>query len=180
MIIKRVLPRRLKEWIKEKVIPYQEIHVEKIEKTYPKLCGWVKKRPNVMLMLTFSNEPDYEIEKIVFYEKLVHKFSNPIGLHVHISGGLNSSPPPPLQDYKTQLFIIKHGLNMLRELGVETIDFTSGNWNYNYDTFMVCKELGLRRVHIKLKEIPRIVFEYGCPKGIELVPVVRHIHDYEL
>ena len=174
------LPLRVRKFIRNHIIPlkYDEIHIERINETFNKLIKWIKKHPETMLMPTFSIKPPSRkvLEK---YRYLVENFENSFGLHVYISNGLYS-PPPPLQDYKTQYEIIKRGLEYLRELGVETIDFTSGNWNYNYDTFIACRELGLINVHIKLKEIPKITEKHGIPKGIRIIPVVRHLHDYDI
>ena len=180
MKIYHKLPFKVRRFIRENIYPvkYNEIHIERIEKTFQKLIKWIPKHPETMLMPTFTIEPQPKsvLEK---YRYLIENFENPIGLHVHISGGLYS-PPPPLQDYKTQYKIVKRGLEDLKNLGAETIDFTSGNWNYNHDTFLVCKEIGLTNVHIKLKEIPKITEKYGIPKGIRLIPVVRHLHDYDI
>jgi hypothetical protein len=176
-----LVPERIRIWIRQNVfyLEYQEIHIERIEQTYEKLCKWIKKHPETMLMLTFSiNEPSYKTLKL--YEKLISTFKNPIGLHVHLIDGLYSPPTQPLQDYQTQYEIINRGYTYLKELGVFTTDFTSGNWKYNEDTFQVCKKLNLINVHIKLKEIPKITYDFGIPKGIYLIPVVRHTHDYEI
>jgi hypothetical protein len=160
-------------------LEFQEIHIERIEQTQEKLFKWITKHPETMLMPTFSiEEPTSEV--LTLYNKLISTFKNSVGLHVHISGGLYHSPPPPLQDYETQYEIVKRGLEHLRKLGIETKDFTSGNWNYNRDTFLVCRKLDLTSVHIKLKEIPKITSKYGIPEGISLIPVVRHLHDYDI
>lgn len=176
-----MIPNYVRIWIRRNIITleYQEIHIERIEQTYKKLWRWIKKHPETMLMPTFSIK-DPSSATLKLYKELILNFKNPIGLHVHISNGLYYSPPPPLQDYETQYEIIAKGLNYLKDLGVSIIDFTSGNWNYNEDTFRACLKLGLTNVHIKLKEIPKITYNYGFLKGLRLIPVVRHIHDYEI
>jgi len=176
-----LIPQRIRGWVRRNILTlyFEEIHIERILQTHRKLWRWIEKHPETMLMPTFSiDQPNRETMKL--YEDLISSFRNPVGLHVHISGGLYHSPPPPLQDFKTQFEIVQRGLESLRSLGVSTIDFTSGNWNYNEDTFRVCRELGLFNVHIKLKEIPKITSQHGIPKGIRLIPVSRHIHDYEI
>jgi len=176
-----LIPERTRGWVRRNILTteFQEIHIERIEQTLEKLFKWINKHPETMLMPTFSiEEPPPEVLEL--YDRLISNFKNTIGLHVHISGGLYRSPPPQLQDFETQYKIVKRGLSYLMKLGVETKDFTSGNWNYNRDTFLVCRDLGLTNVHIKLKEIPKITSMYGIPEGISLIPIVRHIHDYEI
>jgi hypothetical protein len=176
-----VVPKQIRGWIRRNLLieQFQEIHIERIEYTHRKLWKWTKKHPEAILMPTFSTkEPSFETLEL--YKKLIMSFKNPVGLHVHISNGLYYSPPPPLPNYEGQLQVISRGLEHLRKLGVSTVDFASGNWNYNTDTFLVCKKLGLVRIHIKLGEISRITCEYGIPEGICLIPVWRHIHDYDI
>jgi len=178
---RRFVPKETRNWIRRKILTtqFEEIHIERIEQTYKRLWRWIEKHPETMLMPTFSiTKPSRETLQL--YENLISSFKNSVGLHVHINDGLYHSPPPPLQDFKTQFEIVRRALETLKKLGVSTIDFTSGNWNYNKDTFRVCNDLGLLNVHIKIKEIPKITFKYGIPKGIRLIPVTRHIHDYEI
>jgi hypothetical protein len=158
---------------------FQEVHIERIEQTHRKLWEWIKKHPEAILMPTFATkEPSFETLEL--YKKIIANFQNSVGLHVHIGDGLYTSPPPSLPNYKVQHQVINNGFEHLKKLGVSTVDFTSGNWNYNADTFLACKELGLTNVHIKITEIPKITLKYGLPRGISLIPVVSHLHDYDI
>jgi len=180
-IYRRIVPEKMRVWVRRNLLSYpiEEVHIERIEQTHEKLFRWIKRHKETMLMLTFSiHEPTPKT--LTLYRKITEVFSNPVGLHVHISDGLYTYPPPPLQDYKTQYKIIKRGLTHLSKLGVETKDFASGNWNYNRDTFLVCKRLGLTNIHIQFKEIPNVTLKYGFPRGVSLIPVVKYIHDYEI
>ena len=173
------IPEPLRRAIRGTVLPVDicEVHIEQIETTYNRLVKWIKLHSEAMLMLTFSSNPLTSLTSKL-YSSLIRSFANPIGLHVHIRDDLNS-PPLPLPSYTIQHNTIKNGLETLKKLGVQTIDFTSGHWSYNIDTFAVCKKLRLKNVHIKLKEIPKITLAHGIPKGIRLIPVIHHIHDYE-
>lgn len=178
----RIVPKPIKRkitdmYLSEIQIYVSEIHVERITRTRHKLFKWLERHPQTMMMLTFSsNEPSPEV--IHLYSELIKRFNNPIGLHVHISNVVYS--PPLLPSYSTQLKRIRDGLLHLWSLGKTTKDFTSGHWNYNTDTFLVCSELALTNVHVHVKEIPKITSTCGIPKGIKLIPVMGYLHDYNL
>ena len=174
----RKLPEHVRSKLRGKFLYTDEIHIERIEETYSKLVKWLRNHRETMLMLTFSPRKPSK-KTLNLYKELISVFPNPVGLHVHICDDLYS-PPLPLPSGFKQYEVIKSGLEYLRKLGVETRDFTSGHWSYNEATFIVCKQLGLTNVHIRCKHIPEITEKYGIPKGIRLIPVVRHLHDYDL
>jgi len=158
------------KWLKEKINPITEMHVECLNLTYLKVIKWADKHPNAILMFTPCH-PD----AIMLVSR---KCKNPIGLHVHLDSDI-FSPKANLPDYKTQFRLIKEAMKFFDEIGIQLEDFASGHWNYNYSTFKACKDLGLRRIHIKCKEIP-YALSSGIPEGLNIIPVHRHIHDYDL
>jgi hypothetical protein len=161
-----------------RLLPREEIHIEQIERTYNRLSKWLRHHSETRLMLCFSpRKPTDEVLKL--YKQLIMSFPNQIGLHVHICDDLTSRPLP-LPEASRQYVRIKTGLICLSELGVETKDFTSGHWSYNSGTFTACKRLGLTNVHIRSKYIPETTEKYGIPEGIRIIPVQRHVHDYEV
>jgi len=130
-------------FIKNKINPITEVHIENIEKTQNKLIRWAQKNKQAMLMFMPKN-PNSVMT-------VLNAVPNPIGLHVHLSEVDGALP-----EYEVQLEKLAEGLKFMKELGVEVVDFASGHWNYDYYTFVVCKELGLKRVHIRCVHIPRI------------------------
>lgn len=158
------------KWLKEKIRPITEMHVECIDVTCLRVMKWARNNPNAILML-IPQSP----EKIKF---LLQTCVNPIGLHVHLDSDIYS-PKGILPDYKSQLSMIKTGIEFFNDLGIRPEDFVSGHWNYNYSTFKACKELGLRKIHIKCSEISTALF-CGVPEGLTIIPVHKHIHDYDL
>jgi hypothetical protein len=129
-------------------------------------------------MLCFSSAKPTE-RVLELYKSLIASFSNQIGLHVHICDDLTSQALP-LPNASQQYERIKMGLARLNRLGIETKDFTSGHWSYDSGTFAACKRLGLTNVHIRCKYIPELTEKYGIPEGIRIIPVLRHLHDYDL
>jgi hypothetical protein len=161
-----------------RLLPREEIHIEQIERTHNRLSKWLRHHPETRLMLCFSPKKPTD-EVLELYKRLITTFPNQIGLHVHICDDLTSQALP-LPDASQQYDRIKTGLSYLGSLGVETKDFTSGHWSYNSGTFAACKRLGLTNVHIRCKYIPETTEKYGIPEGIKIIPVQRHVHDYEV
>jgi hypothetical protein len=174
----RTLPKSIRERVSIRFLPRQEIHIEQIERTYKRLSRWLRHHPETRLMLCFSPTKPTE-NTLKLYKLLITSFSNQIGLHVHICDDLTTKELP-LPEASLQYQRIKIGLTYLTRLGIETKDFTSGHWSYDSGTFAACKRLGLTNVHIRLKYIPEMTMKYGIPKGIRLIPVLRHAHDYEV
>lgn len=174
----RMIPQRLRKPIHERLFKPTEIHVERIERTYEKLSKWLEWHKETMLMLTFSPKPPSEVT-LKLYKNLMNQFNNPVGLHTHICDDLYS-PTLPLPSLEAQYERIETGIKHLSKLEAKTTDFTSGHWSYNYDTFIACRKLGLINVHIRLKYIPEITYKYGIPSGINIIPVARHLHDYDI
>lgn len=198
-LLRKMVPRPIKRWFVKQLVDdgyrltrpeIDEIHIERIKSTKEELFDWIRKHPKTMLMPTLApsimNGDDFT-EVLGLYKQLKY-FPNKIGLHVHIRDGeLYESPPQeqlwelaPLPSYEEQLVIIKMSLRFLENLGMQITDFASGNWNYNEDTFRVCKELNLTNVHIKSRIIPEITRRIGILQGISLVGVERHTHDFEI
>jgi len=165
----RLVPLSVRNRVRINLLNYYpfEIHIENITETSDRLIGWLKKHPKTMFMLGFSeNKPSDEVlEK---YNWLLTKFYtvNPFGLHVHFNS------------YSTQQSTINEALQYFHRVGFSTVDFASGHWKYNYETFEVCKKLGLVRVHVKTSEIEKLCC--GVPCGISILPVGSHLHDYDL
>jgi hypothetical protein len=174
----RKLPESIRTRIAFRLLRREEIHIEQIERTYNRLYKWLRHHRETRLMLCFSPVKPTEMV-LKSYSRLITSFPNSVGLHVHICNDLGS-PPLPLPSAGTQYERIKIGLGYLNELGIETEDFTSGHWSYDEGTFIACKRLGLTNVHIRCKYIPELTEKYGIPKGIRVIPVVRHVHDYEI
>jgi hypothetical protein len=172
------LPESVRVRISISLFRRDEIHIERIERTYRRLFKWLPHHRETRLMLCFSLASPTEMA-LKLYKHLITSFPNSVGLHVHICDDLKSLPLP-LPSASKQYERIKVGSSYLNKLGIETKDFTSGNWSYNAGTFIACKQLGLTNVHIRCKYIPKITEEYGIPKGIRVIPVVRHVHDYEI
>ncbi|WXG45385.1 MAG: hypothetical protein WED05_01475 [Candidatus Atabeyarchaeum deiterrae] len=172
------LPGSIRTRIAIELLPREEIHIEQVERTYRRLSMWLRRHSETRLMLCFS--PAKPTERVLeLYKWLITSFPNQVGLHVHICDDLYS-PPLPLPNTARQYERIKTGLSYLNHLGIETKDFTSGHWSYDSGTFTACKRLGLTNVHIRCRYIPEMTEKYGVPKGIRIMPVVRHVHDYEI
>lgn len=174
----RKIPQSIKTRIALEVLSREEMHIEQIERTYKRMVKWLHHHPETRLMLTFSPKKPTQ-RTLELYKELISTLPNLVGLHVHICDDLYS-PPLPLPGEGKQHEIIKTGLRSLSQLGVKTRDFTSGHWSYNAGTFEICKKLGLTNVHIRCKYIPEMTEKYGIPKGIRLIPVIRHVHDYDI
>jgi hypothetical protein len=158
------------QWLKNKVNPVSEIHIECLDKTENKLVKWARKNKSAMLMFM----PQY-------MDHVKHALSvldNPIGLHVHICNDVYTDALP-LPDYSKQYEKIREGLDLFKDMKLNITDFASGHWSYDYNTFKACKESGLTRVHVKCKIIPSVL-SCGIPEGITIMPVHKHMHDYDL
>jgi hypothetical protein len=131
---------------------------------------WAEKNKHAMLMFM----PQYKSQ----VQQVLSVVSNPVGLHVHICNDVYIDALP-LPKYSEQLEKIREGLDFLEDLELQVKDFASGHWSYDFSTFKACKELGLTRVHVKCKIIPTTL-SCGMPEGINIVPVHKHLHDYDL
>lgn len=158
------------QWLKDKINPISEIHIERLDRTQAELVKWARKNENAMLMFM----PQYRNH----VQNVLSVVNNPIGLHVHIRDDVYTNPLP-LPGYSEQRARINEGLIFLRDLGVHVLDFASGHWSYDYNTFKACKDLGLNRVHVKCK-IMTGALSRGVPEGVNIIPVHKHLHDYDL
>ncbi len=159
------------QWLKDKINPITEMHIECLDKTHTRIIRWAETNRHAMLMFM----PQYKSE----VQRVLSAVNNPIGLHVHIRDDVYTDALP-LPKYSEQLQKIREGLDFLEEdLKIRVVDFASGHWSYDYDTFKACKELGLTKVHIKCKIIPTTL-SCGIPEGINIIPVHKHLHDYDL
>lgn len=158
------------QWLKDKINPVTEIHIECLDKTHGRIMRWAEKNKHAMLMFM----PQYKSQ----VQQVLSVVSNPVGLHVHICNDVYIDALP-LPKYSEQLEKIREGLDFLEDLELQVKDFASGHWSYDFSTFKACKELGLTRVHVKCKIIPTTL-SCGMPEGINIVPVHKHLHDYDL
>ena len=160
-----------------------EVHVERIDRTYPRLLKWSREYPDGMLMLGVRNHGrpfnrgDFylsEDEAVKKYYRMLRDLPNRLGLHVHLA----SYPQINGLSYQQQYEAIKRGRDFLFRLGIETEDFAAGWWSYNYDTIKACVDLGLKRFHVLLwflvKNPPHLV------DGVTIVRVNHNNHDYML
>jgi len=151
----------------------QEIHVEKIDKTYAQLLKWCKVYPEAYLMLCVNLPSKHHCSSNVadFYVKL-KRLSNPIGLHMHLA----TYPEINVKSYDWQYEAIRNGRDFLNSLGIEVRDFAAGWWSYNEDTVKACVALGLHRFHVLLwflKKRPVFPLE-----DLTIVKVNHSNHDY--
>jgi len=158
------------QWLKDKINPVTEIHIECLDKTHGKIVRWARRNRHAMLMFM----PQYKS----CVQHVLSVVDNPIGLHVHICDDVYTDALP-LPDYSKQREKVLEGLDFLKDLELQVMDFASGHWSYDYNTFKACKELGLNRVHLKCKIIPNVL-SCGIPPGINIIPVHKHLHDYDL
>jgi len=158
------------QWLKNKIVPISEIHIECLDKTHSKLVKWARRNKNVMLM--------FMPQHMSHVKHVLAIVNNPIGLHVHICDDVYTDALP-LPDYSIQYEKIREGLDSFEDMELHITDFASGHWNYDYNTFKACKELGLTKVHVKCKIIPSTL-SCGLPEGINIIPVHKHLHDYDL
>lgn len=160
------IPHRLKDIVN----PITEIHIEHVEVTCTILIKWAKKNENAMLM--------FMPRELSYVKCVLSTVQNPVGLHVHFRDDLKLRYPLPLPSLCGQYEAIKKGVDFFRDLGVEICDFTSGRWNYDYNTFKACRQFGLTKVHLRCIHIPKLTC--GIPEGIQLIPVHKHLHDWSL
>jgi hypothetical protein len=158
------------QWLRDRINPISEIHIECLDKTEAKLVKWARKNENAMLM--FMPQHRNKVQHVLSV------VNNPVGLHVHICDDVYTDALP-LPDYSKQFEKIREGLDFLEDLKPQVTDFASGHWSYDYNTFKSCKELGLTRVHVKCKIIPTTL-SCGIPDGINIIPIHKHLHDYDL
>ena len=91
------------QWLKNKINPITEIHIEQIENTHRRLLGWAQRNKEAMLMFT-PREMSYV--KLVLME-----VENPIGLHVHICDDMHSDSLP-LPSFLEQFKRIREGVEI--------------------------------------------------------------------
>jgi len=162
--------RLMPQWLKDKINPISEMHIECLDRTHGKLVRWAGKNKHAMLMFMPQHRD--------LVQHVLSSVNNHIGLHVHIRDDVYTDALP-LPEYSRQHERIREGLHFLEDLKLHVTDFASGHWSYDYSTFRACKELGLSRVHIKCKIIPDVL-SCGTPAGISIIPVHKHLHDYDL
>jgi len=158
------------QWLKDKINPISEIHIECLDKTHREIVRWAGKNRYAMLMFMPQHSD--------LVQHVLSAVNNPVGLHVHICNDVYTDALP-LPEYSKQREGIREGLHFLKDLKLQTTDFASGHWSYDYSTFRACKELGLNRVHVKCRIIPDVL-SCGIPEGINIIPVHKHLHDYDL
>lgn len=153
---RRAVPQRIREIIRSlggfNLI--EEVHVECLDQSIDILLKWCQKNPQARLMLT-PQFLDLSIE-------LVNKTDNPIGLHLH-----------------RDLWTFGHADYFMQDQLCEpTHHIASGHWNYDWNFLKDCSKRGYVFIHLKCKIIHE--FYYGLPPGLTLIPVHRHLHDYDI
>lgn len=185
------LYRKLPESVRAKIWDYRlrpgEIHIENITKTFDKTFRWLQKRPKVMMFLTFSKFLPYNLKVKECYQILLDELPNTVGLHIHFCSDFDSPAGqlPPIDILYEHMEWARHALDKLLMIQKGhkhqyVRDFCSGQWNYNLQLIEACKMFYLTRIHMKTKYIADFTDQWGWPSGVELVPVIHNIHDFDL
>lgn len=183
--------RRLPESVRARVWYHRvlpdEIHIENITETFEKTFRFLQKRPTVMMFLTFSKHLPYNLQVKKCYQKLLDALPNTVGLHVHFCSDFNSPAGqlPPADILYEHMEWARYELDKLLMIQKGhkhpyVREFCSGQWNYNLQLIEMCKMFYLTRIHMKTKYINDFTAEWGWPSGVELVPVIHNIHDFDL
>ena len=154
-LYRKIIPERIRLAIRGNLYttPIEEVHIECLDKSIDVMIEWSNKNPNARLMLT----PQFPSRS----KELLDNTSNSVGLHVH-----------------TDLWTIQEGDYFLRSLNIHERHFAAGHWKYDWDILKECSAFGYVFIHMKCSIIHEMV--YGLPPGLTLIPVHRHLHDYDI
>ena len=174
---------RLRRRLLNFMFSVEEFHVERIydNHVFVTFTRFLRKYPKAVLMLMVDAKwtTAQKLHVCERYKFLANHFSNPVGLHVHLTELDENAIASvhsvfPLPSHGEQFKRISYGLKFLKGIGLETHVFVSGHWLTNDDTLEVCKKLGLTEVHVKEKRL-----QYTqIPKGLVLKTVRNSMHDF--